>query len=141
MGVFFSAWYLVRCFALGCQEMWRALHGRSWPTVDAMIEGVALDDHRCERLQYSYAVEGESYTGHLIRPTIFGVQRLEDRFWPETVVAVHVNPADPAQSYVPAGSGWAAAIAAGVPGLAACGLAVWIAMQVWQYYGPALTRP
>ena len=136
MGVFFSTWYLIRCFALGCHEMWRGLWGSSWPTVDAAIAGLALDEHRCERLEYTYLIEGESYRGHLTRPTAFGVQRLERRFHPETVIAVHVNPGDPTKSCVPAGTGWAAAIAAGVPGLVACGVIVWIAMEVWGHYAP-----
>ena len=141
MGVFFSAWYLVRCFALGCQEMWRAVCGHSWPTVEATVETVTLDDQRCECLLYKYEIEGESYTGRLTRPTIFGLQRLEDRFTPETVVTVHVNPGDPERTYMPAGSGWAAAMAAGIPGLLACGVIVWIAMQVWQAYAPSPATP
>jgi hypothetical protein len=141
MGVFFSTWYLIRCFALGCHEMWRALSGSFWPTIEATVNGVTLDDHRCERLQYTYVVEGESYTGHLTRPTVYGLRRLELRFQPEAVVAVHVNPSNPSKSYVPAGAGWVAAIAAGVPGLVACGVIVWIVMLAWGYYGPGHATP
>jgi hypothetical protein len=141
MGVFFSAWYMVRCFALGCREMWGALQGSSWPTVEATVESVILDEHRCERLLYTYEVDGKSHQGSLTRPTLFGVERLEHRFLPETVMPVHVSPGDPGRSYVPAGKGWAAAIAAGVPGLVAGGVMVWIALQAWQFYGPGNSTP
>ncbi|HET9741344.1 MAG TPA: DUF3592 domain-containing protein [Terriglobales bacterium] len=108
-----SLFYLsVPCFWL--RELWLAHAARQWQVIEATIEsshrslGGSRETIRLE-VWYSYHFQGQYYSGRLVRDSCFSygsVNRAIARYKGGTRAYIHVDPHNPARSYLPSGMGW-----------------------------------
>jgi hypothetical protein len=96
------------------REYWLAWRSKDWMSVPATVEST----HRSRggyketirgELWYSYALDGEEYSGHVVRDCGFSPGKIKALMEGHTrgqTIYVRVNPRNPSQSYYPSGLGF-----------------------------------
>lgn len=106
------------------REYWLSLRSKQWPSVPASVEST----HRSRggyketirgELWYSYSLNGEEYSGRVVRDCGFSPEKVNALIQHERgqTISVRVNPRDPSQSYYPSGLGFVEPVMIGAVGI------------------------
>jgi hypothetical protein len=107
------------------REYWLSWRAKRWLRIPATVEST----HRSRggyketirgELWYSYSLNGEEYSGRVIRDCGFSpgkINALVDEHERGQNIYVHVNPRNPSQSYYPSGLGFLEPVMIGAVGI------------------------